>query len=387
MGIPTSARGNASNPPPIRVLHVLASLRTGGTEQGVINLINALDPARVRAGICVFESSGAEELLSRLTVPDVVFRTAPKRFGNDPGTALRLAKIIDEGQFHVVHSHSWPTYLETWLALRLRPRIAAVHGEHGTSFLERRRRRWAFGFLAGRWQRFLFVSEGLRALFRRETRIPAERMVVIPNGVDFARFASMADSDRSRDACFDAGWFHIGTAGRLYEVKNHWLLLRAAERARAAGHRWRFHFAGDGPLRSAYASFIRDKGLSEQVCLHGRVDDMAPFYRALDVYVLTSRSEGHPNALLEALASGLPVISTPVGDVPEFLIDGTNGWLVAQDDDAGLLAQIERCAEDEPLRREVASRGQRDVRDGFSMQAMTEAYTGLYEQLPLFQQP
>ncbi|MFQ5845840.1 MAG: glycosyltransferase family 4 protein, partial [Planctomycetota bacterium] len=172
---------------PLRVLHVLGTFGTGGTEQGVANLVNHADPGRVEAGICVLELRGVEEGLDRLR-RRVFFRSLDKGFGNDPRVGFRLARALAEGGFDIVHSHGWPTYLETRLALALRRRVVGLHGEHGTSFLDRRRRRWAFGAFSGRFRRFLFVSERLREEFRRTTRIDPYRMVVIPTGVDFSRF-------------------------------------------------------------------------------------------------------------------------------------------------------------------------------------------------------
>ncbi|MEM8883293.1 MAG: glycosyltransferase [Planctomycetota bacterium] len=366
--------------PQVRVLHVITSFGTGGTEQGMINLINRMQGEGIKHELCLFGTQGLEESLARVQDPDLRHRCLHKRFGNDPRVALRLRRVLRSGDFDVVHSRNWPSYLETGLALSMTRSIPAVHSEHGTSFLDARRRTMAYNLFAGRWRRFLFVSERLRREFESKTKIDAAKMRVISNGVDFDRFREVAVDDELRRA-FPADWFHVGTAGRFHEVKNHRLLLELARRAKAENRKWRVHFAGDGELRGEYEAFVRAHGLEEHVHFHGLLRRVEQFYPCLDLFVLSSWSEGHPNALLEALASGVSSVSTPVGDVPEFIRDGENGLLVDQRDAEGLFTRIDALERDRDELARLARTGHEDARARYDLSTMVRNYLAMYREL------
>jgi len=198
--------------------------------------------------------------------------------------------------------------------------------------------------------------------------------------VDFDRFGasgpSLGDAEPER---FPAELTHVGTAGSLRDVKNHWMLLEAARHIKARNLPARVHIAGEGPLREPFERFIAEHGLSAQVVLHGSVEDMPAFYRALDLFALTSSSEGHPNALLEALACRLPCITTPVGDMAQFIRHDDNGWLVDHDDSESLTDIVARCIESPTDAGRIRAQGHADARARYSIEAMVEAYSKLYE--------
>jgi glycosyltransferase involved in cell wall biosynthesis len=205
-------------------------------------------------------------------------------------------------------------------------------------------------------------------------------MVVIPNGVEVAKFAD-SSPDPAYAERFPEGWFHIGTVGRFHEVKNHAMLLEAARMARERGLQWRVHFAGDGELRAEHEAFVRQHDLADHVVFHGNLSHVERFYPWLDLFALTSRSEGHPNALLEAIASGIPAVSTPVGDVPHYIRDGQNGFIVPQNDAQALFTIIQRAAADRDRLRRIAAAGQSDTRANYDLDVMIGRYADLYREL------
>lgn len=365
---------------PLRVLHVLATFGTGGTEQGIINLINHSDPDRVRQGVVSFVATHDAESLARVKAPDFFYRPLHKGFGNDPRVVFRLRRALKDGRFDIVHSHGWPTYLETRMAVIARRGLGVIHGEHGTFHLERGRRRRAFSLFSGGFDRFLFVSERLRAKFELHTRIPPEKMQVIENGVDFDRFAN-GPSLREQSPEFDDGLVHVGTTGRFHPVKGHQILLDLARRAKQEGLPLKVHFAGDGELRPEYERFVSEHGLQEHVILHGTLRHTESFYRALDLFVLASESEGHPNAVLEAIASCCPVAATPVGDLPDFVRQGQNGFLFEHGDLEALLAVVLRRVGDPAEFERIAATAYEEALQRFSLGRMVEDYTSVYERL------
>ena len=372
--------------PRIRILHLITSFGTGGTERGIVNIVNRLPRDEFDMELCLFGMARAEESIARVELPDFKVHCMEKRFGNDPRVPLRLARLLRRGRFDVVHSRNWPTVLEFASASLLAPRVAALHSEHGTSFLDAGRRRTAYNLVARRWKKFLFVSHNLRDKFIDGTTIDPGKMTVIPNGVEFEIFDGNTLSADLVDH-FPDDWFHVGTVGRFHEVKNHAMLLEAARIARERGRRWRFHFAGDGGLRTRHEAFIAEHGLEDHVRLHGNRPDIERFYPGLDLFALTSVTEGHPNALLEALASGVASVSTPVGDVPQFIRDGENGWIVGQDDAEGLCEIIERASTDRPALDALAARGHADARVTFDLGVMMENYANLYRELAGLRRP
>ena len=365
---------------PIRILQVITAFGTGGTERGIVNIVNRLPRNEFESELCIFGWEGADETIAKIHDPDFKVHCLEKRYGNDPRVALRLARLLRHGKFDMVHSRGWPTVLEMAAARLLAPGMPALHSEHGTSFLEAGRRRTAYSLLSPRWGKFLFVSRALRDQFRAGTRIDPDKMVVIPNGVDFGRFDGRSPEPELRSR-FPADWFHVGTVGRFHEVKNHAMLLETARLAKERNLRWRFHFAGDGGLRARYEEFVAKHELADHVAFHGNLGSVERFYPLLDLFALTSVSEGHPNALLEALASGVASVSTPVGDVPHFIRDGENGLIVPQGDPAALFAIVERAAADKSALGRIARRGHDDAKAIFDLDVMIDSYASLYREM------
>jgi glycosyltransferase involved in cell wall biosynthesis len=189
----------------------------------------------------------------------------------------------------------------------------------------------------------------------RHLHQPAHRLHVVPNGVDPERFRPAAPHGRAGLA---AVWL-----GVMNPVKRLDVLLRALAETPDVSLR----LVGAGPTRGPVSRTVRELGLSARVTMCGFVDDPAPVFAGADVFVLPSAAEAFPLALLQAMASGLPVIASRVGGIPELVRDGVDGLLVPADDPAALAGALRTMAGDRQARAEMGRRARERVVAQFSL--------------------
>ena len=335
----------------LNIMHVVYSLETGGLENGVVNLCNRLDPAKFAPSICVFQPGGALE--ARVNRGGVRLLATRKYFRNDPTLPFRLAWQVRRLQIDILHTHSWGTLVEGVAAAKIARTPMIVHGEHGV--MEERPRnvriqRW----LWPRARQLTAVAAPLADEMAKVVRFPRERIQVITNGVDTDRYRPRTDERCEFRRRFNVpdDCLAIGAVGRFVPVKNHLGTLQALAMLKDRGITAVLAIAGSGPLLESLEQAARDLNVQDQVRFLGEVPEVERFLGALDVFVLNSLSEGMSNTILEAMASGLPVVATAVGSNPLLVEDGKAGCLVpAEDADALARALEELCRE--PLRREA----------------------------------
>ena len=181
------------------------------------------------------------------------------------------------------------------------------------------------------------------------------------------------------------GGLVIGTVGRLAEVKDQLTLVRAfAEVLRqspAHRDRLRLVIVGDGPLRPAVEACIQEEGIEPWVWLAGDRDDVPELLRLFDLFVLPSLGEGISNTILEAMATGLPVVATRVGGNPELVDDGVTGALVPVSDPAAMARAIADYIQDQERMRQHGAAGRVKVAENFTWERCTEEYLSVYDEL------
>ena len=364
----------------LHVVHVIRSLEVGGLENGVVNLVNGLADQFRHTILCL---EGLGPLQAR--VPSSVDVLAP-----DPGLArgplacLRLARVLRGLRPDVVHCRNWPT-IDAIPGARLAGVPVVVHGEHGREEtdphgLARRRNvtRRGFGPLV---DRFVTVSDDLRRWLIDTVHISRRKVRTIHNGVDTRRFSDQDREGARRALGIDERARVIGTVGRLDPVKDHATLMRAFARVVTARPEAVLAIVGDGPSRGALETLAADLGLAARVRLLGARADVARLLGGFDVFALPSIGEGISNTVLEAMATGLPVVATRVGGNPELVEDGVNGRLVPPRDPTALSEALESYLSD-PLVRALHGKASRQrAVTQFDLPAMLEAYRTLYVSL------
>jgi glycosyltransferase involved in cell wall biosynthesis len=226
-----------------------------------------------------------------------------------------------------------------------------------------------------RCDRFVALTETVeRELI--EAGVPGERIVRIPNGIDPEHEASRTGDEPHRPA-------RVVFVGRLHEQKAVDILLRAAALiGRQRPQRdLRVDLVGDGPLGNELTALARELGIAEIVGFHGDRDDVTSFLRAADVFVLPSRAEGISNALLEAMAFGLPVVASAVPGNTDVIEHEENGLLVEVDDPVALAAAILRVLDEADLRERLGRRARRTVETTYSIDLVARRYIALYGEL------
>lgn len=207
---------------------------------------------------------------------------------------------------------------------------------------------------------------------------------VVPLGFDLSGFAAIDDRARA-DARIRlevaANAEVVSTVGRLTAIKQHRLFLDAIAAAARTRPRLLALVAGDGELRDDLETYARQLGINDRVRFLGWRRDLPVIYGATDVFVLTSRNEGTPVALIEAMASGVPGVSTDVGGVKDVIDSSDVGARVADGDVAGLAAHIVRYLADPDLRRRTGQRGRAAVLDRYSLDRLVRDITALYRDL------
>jgi sugar transferase (PEP-CTERM/EpsH1 system associated) len=362
------------------VAHVIHSLAIGGLENGVVNLVNTSGPRFRHVIICI---TGDGSLRNRLT-PTVETFMLRKRPGNDAAAFLRLVRILREIRPAIMHSRNWAA-LDAIPAARLAGVGVVVHGEHGREAADphgrNARRNRIRRLLHPLVSQFITVARDLERWLVEDVGLPRRKVLTIRNGVDLARFGHTDRLEARRSLGFPEDGLVVGTVGRLDPVKDQAGLLQAFTGLLPAHPQAWLLVAGDGPCRENLLRRAASLGISERVRFLGERTDVPVVFGAMDLFVLPSIAEGMSNTMLEAMASGLPVVATRVGGNAELVEDGANGRLVLPQDVAALTTAMAAYLDDSHLRSLHGKASRERAVDHFGLERMSGAYTGLYSRL------
>ena len=357
----------------IRIAHVVHRFDCGGLQNGMVNIISRLPAREFDHTIISLTDSTAFRGRLPENVPVVELH---KRPGNSPAYLYRVWKMLKMGRFDILHTRNLPC-LEAQFAGLLAGVPVRIHGEHGWDVFDlhgtRRRYRWlrqAFRPIVGR---YVVVSRHLGAYLIGTIGINPACVARICNGVDSEKFRPVAGGLR-------ADPFIVGSVGRIEKVKDYMTLARAlALIARESPVSPQLVLVGEGSERGAIAAYLEAQGLARSCELTGASDSIPELMRRFSVFVLPSRAEGISNTILEAMASGLPVIATNVGGNSELVIDGETGFLVPAGDPGAIASRLTFYRENpDVLARHGRAARERVLRE-FSLDAMVESYRRLYQ--------
>ncbi len=308
-------------------MFVITSMPVGGMETLLVELIRRLDRSRFSPELCCLKHLGP---LGEVLAAEIPAFTGLLRHKYDVRVLGRLRRLLGEHRIDAVVTVGtggdkmfWGR-LAAWLA-HVPVICSALHSTGLPDHVERLNRLLApitdaFVAVAGPHGRYLAEHEGC----------PAARIEVIPNGVDVERFCPRAADAALRDALgLPRAAPVAGIVAALRPEKQHELFLQAAALVHRQSPECRYLIVGDGPLRASLEALAGDLGLAGVVHFLGNRGDVPQLLALMDVFVLTSKMEANPVSILEAMASGKPVVATRVGSVPETVLEGRTGYLVA----------------------------------------------------------
>ena len=368
------------------VVHIVHRFDTGGLENGLVNLINHMPASAYRH--CVLALTEVTEFSRRVQREDVEFISLRKPSGHGFNVYPRLWRLLRKLQPAIVHTRNLGP-LEMQVAAAAARVPVRLHGEHGRELddldgsnkrLQRVRRLYS-PFV----QRYVALSRDLQQYLVESVGIAPARIAQIYNGVDAERFRPATGGDAPLAGCpFDPSthWL-VGTVGRMQGVKHQTLLAHAFVRLLqldpALRSTARLVMVGEGPLRTESAAILEAGAATELAWLPGGRDDVPDVMRSLNCFVLPSLAEGISNTILEAMASGLPVIATDVGGNAELVDDGRTGIVVPSGDIEAMAQALWRLARNRATGAGMGREGRVEVERRFSLQAMVAAYQSLYD--------
>lgn len=356
----------------MKILHTEASKGWGGQEIRILDEAEGLRARGHDVQLATPREATIFEAAKRRAIPVHAIALDRRR----PASLRALRAFIREFKPDVVVSHSSS---DSWLvavATRfLRPKPAIVRLRHISGAVARGPlNRWLYGSVPAR-----VVTTGLaiNTMLIKRLSLDPVRVVAIPTGTDLDRFQPGERGVARTALGLPIEAKLVGIVATLRSWKGHRFLVEAMTDAKLAGVR--LVIVGDGPQELALRAQIAKFGLNERVTLAGRQDDVRPWLRALDVFVLPStENEGLPQALMQAMACGLPVVTTAAGAIPELVRGGENGLVVPVGNPAALAEAIARILVDPALAGRLAAAGRREVEQKHTKAAMLDAMEDVF---------
>jgi len=364
----------------MKILHIISSGGMYGAEAVILNMSRVLNEGAHHSTLGVFANTSNSNLqLHENAAKEGIESSLISCKGQiDWNVVANIRALSARTGADVVHAHGYKADIYVYFALRRLgiPLVSTCHTWYDNDLMVS-----LYGtadrFVLRKYARIVAVSSEVKErLLKAGVRDAKIRLV--QNGIDLRPFDAASPSLRG-DARSER-MLIVGLVGRLSKEKGIDIFLRAAARVLANFPNTRFVVVGDGPDKDALQALSDELNIRDSVSLLGRRDDMPSVYASLDVMVSSSRQEGLPIAVLEGMASGLPLVATAVGEVPSVVLDGRTGVLLPAED-VGLLARgIESLLGDASKRNRFGAAGRKLIEEQFSAERMTADYLRVYEE-------
>lgn len=357
----------------MRIAHMIDDLGCGGAEQVVASLASRQSRSGHTVRIICLRDIGSNPIdVAGLIDVGVEIVTLEKPPGFHFGTLRKLKAYLKSHRIEVVHTHNHLVHHYGAVAARWANIPVILNTLHGTASLQ----------LSASWAKVLFwfsclisnkvvsVDHKVNDIIRKAYLLPRMKYCVIENGINLSRFTALKRRTPGEVVTF-------GNIGRLDPVKGHGNLLQAFSILRMKYPRLRLRILGDGELRHDLEELAKSLSIAEDVYFEGFSLDTPSFLSNIDVYVISSHSEGLPLTLLEAMGAGLPIVATAVGGITEIIDKARCGWLCPPDSPDALAAVMEQALESSEL-TVIGARGRTAAEKYYSAERMARDYELLY---------
>ena len=364
----------------MKILHIISSSGMYGAEAVILNLSRILKERGHENLLAAFSNSSNPnlELHERAQAEGIESHVIPCSGQVDRTVVTAIRDLASRIGADVVHSHSFKSDVYVYPALRRTkiPIVATCHTWYDTDPMVTLYGKIDRLVLRG-FVRVVAVSEEVKHRLLK-AGVAAEKVSIVRNGIDLRPFENAKPSLGDRGPSDEMPM--VGLIGRLSWEKGVEIYLLAAARVVAKFPYVRFVVVGEGPDRDKLEQSIDQLNLRSHVTMLGRRDDMPSVYASLDIMVSASRQEGLPMAILEGMASGLPLVATTVGEVPTVVQDGRTGILVPPEDPARLADAIEQLLRDSARRIAMGAAGRQLIREEYSANRMADDYLKVYQE-------
>ncbi|QSQ09405.1 N-acetyl-alpha-D-glucosaminyl L-malate synthase [Koleobacter methoxysyntrophicus] len=372
----------------MKKMHVLFITRPagGGMKEHIISLINGLDPQKFAIYV-----AGERDFIQNMNPVNKHITSIPVEIKGDcsPKSDVEciysLIKLLFKNPFDVVHCHGLKAALLGGIAAGLTGYKNCIYTVHNDVSFDAGQRIKKKGYeTAERFSSYFFryiiaVSEGLKRELTSKRGIPEEKIKVIPNGIDVKRYKTSGNVNRIKEQMgIPKNSRVIGTIARFAPQKDLSTLLRAVSRLISLVPDVRFIMVGDGPLRPQLEKEAENLNIRDKVIFTGYRHDIPKILGIMDVFALSSRTEGMPITVLEAMVMEKAVVATGVGGIPEVVKHGVSGILVNPGDEAALAGGLLRVLNDKELAQALGSAGKKTILERYTVEKMLESTERLY---------
>ncbi|MBI5740615.1 MAG: glycosyltransferase [Nitrospirae bacterium] len=363
----------------INILYLFVTLPVGGAEEHLLTILRNLNPEEYRPTVlCIRDKGEIGREIEGMGI-DVISLNRDSKAA-DVRIIKDILKVMRKQNISLVHTHLYHAnmYGRTAAFLAEVPVVSTEHNAYPKYKFKRRIVNW---LLAKRTGKIVAVSDAVKNHIVARDWITPTKVEVIHNAVDISRFDSVTRETSRQKLCIAPESLVIGTVGRLIEQKGHIYLIEALHAVREAVPQIKLVLAGSGTLETSLKNEVSAKGLDEHVMFLGQRRDIPDILKAMDIFVLPSLWEGLPMVLLEAMASGLPIVATSVSGVTEIVRDEINGIIVPARNKTALAGAIIGLSADSVKRKAFGRSGRKMVEDRFSSVRMAARLDSVYKSL------
>ncbi len=368
-----------------KVMHIILDMGPGGAERVVLSYLKKMDKSLFEPMLCVLWRVFPSEI-NEVEKAGITYYHMKKKSGWDTKTLLELAAIIKKEKIDILHLHNISAIIYGTLAALLSTRPKIIRTEHNvvraTNSFKKNVLTFMRYLLGTFHQKIIAVSDEVKRSRMGVDPFFKKKYITIYNGIETTPYEKPVDIDQYRkEFGFDKNNIVFGKIASMYPQKAHEVLFDAVKLVLSEIPEARFLLVGDGPRKSELEAIVSEMGLENEIIFTGIRRDIPRLLGFIDVFVLSSDWEGFPITILEAMASGTPVVVTDVGGNREAVIDGETGYLIENGSPEKLFEALVSIGKDASKRALFGENGKKRLYQHFTAEAMVRKTEKIYSQL------